>query len=252
MAPNPTLAGQLRLPEFHGDAAEYPLERWDKYIMQIDLAYQASGLDATDEMKKAHILSGLQGKARHYFELNLDIKDKDLRGLKEALKKKFDKPNLQGLIDIGLIIQNPEESVSEYVSRLREAAKAIKTEEAFIQVTHSEAVDADAAPATKAEIKKYEEHFAQFSDRFIFYYFLRGLLPHLKQVVMAKKPHTLTKALTHAEEQEEYMELYGGILVNANIAICSNADATNEMAAQRLQALDMDQDINMPYSGQSY
>jgi hypothetical protein len=230
-----------------------PDESWQKYLNQISLAYKAAGLiDATDEMKQAHLLSGLEGKAKQYFEANPELTDTPYEELKETLKKKFDKPNLQRLIDIGLEIQKPGESCSEFVARLREAAKAINAEEDFILVTKREALAAaeavrgdqrneDTIRVQREEVQNHIEQQKKFVDKFVFHYFIRGLIPSLKRHVLDQGPRTLEKALELALKREQYFEVYGELVGNetAMINLTAARDEIVEKAAKQLQALNI-------------
>ena len=240
------LPGQLRLPEFHGDPLNFPLESWDKYLAQIQLAYASAGLKELPEtMRTAHLLSGLRGKAKQFYELNPEMINLSYGELSKKLAKKFGKPNVQGLIEIGMIVQKPEESVTEYLNRLKEAARAINAEDDYLLVTREEAERAARGigqnPADlqvpSGDVRQHNEMFQKFRDSFIFHHFIRGLQPAIKQVVLTTKPRTLDQAYKAAVEHEQYLELYGNLTGEVNQAYCNQADATVSAAAKQLQEL---------------
>jgi hypothetical protein len=248
----PIIQGQMRLPKFHGDVINHPEESWQKYLNQIDLAYKGSGLtDATDDMKQAHLLSGLEGRAKQFYEANPHLTNSSYEEVKKELQKKFDKPNLQELIDIARIVQKPGESCQEFLTRLKEAAKAINAEDDYILVTKREALaaaeaagNADTVRVRKEEVENHIKEQKRFVDKFVFHYFLRGLRPGLKQMVLAQQSRTLEQAFEFADKQEQYMEVYGGLLGEETATVNANTtrDETVERAAKQLQALNIRKD----------
>lgn len=247
----PILTGQLRLPEFHGDSINYPNETWDLFEVNFQLAYEAAGLSfqkIPDEMKRAHLISGLKGKARRYIELNSEIRALPYDDLKKALKEKFDKPSLKGLFDIGLIRQKPDESVVEFLGRLKEAARAIKTEDKYKLVNAEEALKKldsqeklviDAAVAQQVNKANKE-----LLETFMFPYFMRGLREDLSRIVVAAMPSTLQEAVKLAEKHELYQEQYGALAM-AHLTISEPTREANEVvhqAAKQLQALNKNDD----------
>ena len=172
------IPGYLKLPDFHGDPVNHPTESWTRHLELIDNAYKASGINARDEMKKAHIIQGLKGRARQFHDSNPALAHSNYKDLLAELKKKFDKPNLQELLDIGRIVQKPGETVLEFVHRLREAAKAMNSGDDFLLVTKKEALEQatrENKPAAEITVKKeevvqHEKWKQEFMDCFIFHY----------------------------------------------------------------------------------
>jgi hypothetical protein len=110
----------LRLPEFHWDPGKYPKESWKSYKFNWELAYKVAGaMRITDEQKAAHLLQGLQGKARTFLELNPELKDMPLKEVEKALDLQFGRSRAQGLPDLNSMVQKPNESVSEFAARMK-------------------------------------------------------------------------------------------------------------------------------------
>ncbi len=249
MARAPVFPGQMRLPKFYGDIINHPEESWQKYLNQIDLVYRAAGLtDPTEVMKHAHILSGLEGKAKQYYEANPRLNDLTYDELKDDLKKKFDKPNLQGLMEIGKLIQKPGESCAEFAARLKDAAKAINVEDDYVLVTKREALAAaeEAGEADNIRVRKeaVETHLKEqklFMEKFVFHHFIRGMSERIRRIILPQHPRTLEKALELAEAEEQYLETYGGLLSEREINV-THKDETVMEAAKQLQALNVGKD----------
>jgi hypothetical protein len=239
----------MRLPKFHGDLINHPEESWQKYLNQIDLVYRAAGLtDPTDIMKHAHLLSGLEGKAKQYYEANPRLNDLNCDELKEDLKKKFDKPNLQGLMEIGKLLQKPGESCAEFAARLKEAAKAINVEDDYVLVTKREALAAAEVAGEQDNIRVRKEaveaHLREqqlFMEKFVFHHFVRGMSEKIRRIILPQHPRTLEKALELAEAEEQYLETYGGLL-NEREVNSTHRDETVLEAARQLQALNVSKD----------
>lgn len=208
----------LRFPEFHGDPMDHPGESWKQYKFNLELAYKVCGMKKIDDdQKAAHLLQGLQGKARTFLELNPDLKDKPLKEVEKALETQFGNTRAVGLPDLGAIIQKPSELVSEYATRLKIAAAPMVDEKRDIQImTENEirekGINRDTVKVwTPEEYAKEQAIIKEAADRFILPYFIKGLKPDLKMTVMQKQPETLEKAIRIASENERYIQTYGTI-----------------------------------------
>jgi hypothetical protein len=234
----------LRLPEFHGDLINHPEETWKRYLLNLDLAYAVAGAskDTVEKAQRAaHILQGLRGKARRYFELNPELKDKDLKDLESILEKKFGRASMQGLIDLTKIVQKPNESVMEFVARLKAAAEALMQPMKNITLATQQEIDdgkVDKKFARTAEQFKIEKAaFKEAAATLLMPYFMKGLRSDLRRAVAQDEPVIFSQAVERAERHEQYCEVYGAIGM-ANLAI-GEAPKRNpvEEASRQLQAL---------------
>lgn len=139
-------------PEFHGDPLKYPHESWDLYKIGIDLAYLGADRSAPfpDDVKKAHILSGLKGPARRYLTVNPKLLTMTYAQVVANLEKRFNRSNVKTFLNINEITQQPGELVMDYASRLQEAVKILKRQHDYtrlVQVPVSSATDSSASAA---------------------------------------------------------------------------------------------------------
>jgi hypothetical protein len=207
----------LRLPEFHGDPAEFPEESWAQYEMNLDLAYKVAGIkpeeDLTEEQRAAHLLQGLQGKARKVLEYNPHLHTKTLSEIKTALQNKFGRHGYSGLINIGTIMQKPGEMVIEYLARLRVATEGMMDDIRNVTVMDpAEAGDnPDSDPnntMSEAEYKNELTIYEKARDVVVLAHFRNGLRPEIKAGIASIKPRILAAAVRAAEEYEAYLGLY--------------------------------------------
>jgi hypothetical protein len=211
-----TWSGQFRFPQFHGDPAKYSHESWQGYEDAMQLAYVGAGIDSTlnDKVKKAHLLYGLEGKAKEEREFHPEWAEMELDELKIALRKTFNKPKFRDLENIGNIVQKLDESCRSYASRLKQAMRAFSPEAEYISVSKKEARAAAAEEgveaATKEEVKKESAAYDKVTDKLLLHYFVKHLRPELKKAVIPHRPETLSAALKLAEEHEQYVEMLGG------------------------------------------
>jgi hypothetical protein len=231
----------VKLPEFHGDPLSYPFESWDSYMLQLILAYGASGhgpIENIDSnMKKCHILLGLKGKAKEFLDKNPDLVQKNYDEVVLALKKQFDGESLAGLATIDRIYQKPGETVADFLFNLKRAAKVMDNENEYQTVSVKKELDNDkVVPAEQVEAEKAA--FKRAKDMLILFHFMRGLRKDLRKIVASAHPRTLEKAVKLAEEHEEYTKLYEGVAsVKVVDARHEHDDPTVRKAAAQLQEL---------------
>jgi hypothetical protein len=230
----------MRLPEYHGDPLKFPHETWDDYELTIQLAYE--GAEATDlnpKIKRAHLLTGLQGKARQVLTLNPHLRELEYEELLKQLRNKFNKP--QHKQDLGNVVQKPGESVLEFVARLKEAVRTVKPQE-FPLYSKEDAKklakkDENAEVVSDVAVK---EIYKDAINNVLFKYFMKGLREELYHVVMQARPKDLTEAIGIAEEHEHYSEMFGhdaSRMSHLTLTDSPPTDHTVNQAAQQLQAL---------------
>lgn len=205
-------SGHMRLPEFYADTQKYPNETWADYERGIQLAYDGAGVTNLDpKVKRAHLLAGLKGQAQLYLRYNPQLQHMEYPEVLQQLRNHFDRPNWHSFGNIGTIVQKPNESVAEYVHRLREAAKMILPEEVeYTAVTKKEAKsrtkeDESVEAVPESQVQREAEMYASVVDKFIFRFFLHGLKEELKQTVLNSETTSLRDAIIVAEKREHYL-----------------------------------------------
>jgi hypothetical protein len=207
----------LRLPEFHGDPAQFPEESWAQYEMNLELAYKVAGIkpeeDLTEEQRAAHLLQGLQGKARKFLEYTPSLHTKSLNEIKTALQNKFGRHGYSGLINMGTMMQKPGEMVIEYLARLRVAAEGIMDNIRNVTIMDPAVArdDPDVDPnntMTEGEYKKELAIYEKAKDVVVLAHFKNGLRPEILAGIASIKPRTLAAAVKAAEEYEAYLGLH--------------------------------------------
>lgn len=206
----------LRLPEYHGDHQKFPKESWKQYKFNLELAYKVAGVkNISDDQKAAHLLQGLQGKARSYLELNPELMSQPLKEVEKALELQFGRSRAQGLPDLNAIVQKPNESVSEFAARMKTAAMPMSDEKRSVQImTEQEIRDKDidrniVQVWTPEEYAREQRIIKESADRFVCPYFIKGLKKPLQDAIMPRHPETLDDAIKLATEHERYSQIYG-------------------------------------------
>ncbi len=242
----------FRLPEFHGDPVKYPEESWTQYKTNMELAYTVAGISEdqlSDEQKAAHLLQGLQGKARKFLEYQPGLHKKKLSEIRAALEEKFGRQGYTGVINMSSIKQKPDELVIEYLARLRSAAEGIMNSINNVTVVTEDELDdllRTDPHLDRTAIQSETEHqrdvaaFEKARDALIQIHFIDGLRDDIREKVDGKHPENLAAAVKAAEDYERYMFQYGRY-GKGNIAIANaldHEDAIDE-AAHQLQRLNM-------------
>ena len=208
-----TWSGQFRFPTFHGDPEKFPHESWTGYEEALDLAYIGSGIgdSLSPEVRKAHLLYGLEGKARKERELHPEWKGLPLEELQRALRNTFNRPRWRDLTGIGNIVQKLDESCREYASRLKYAIRAFAPEAEYTLASKKEAKAAVEGEAiTEKDYTQETEAYQKVTDKLLLNYFIQNLRPDLKKTVVASRPRSMSEALEIAEAHEQYVEMLGG------------------------------------------
>jgi hypothetical protein len=235
--------GPMVLPQYHADLIKYPHETWKDYETHIQLAYEGAGAtDLDPKVKRAHILTGLHGKARQMLAQNPHFMNLEYDDLLIQLRLKFDQPKWQSIRDIGNIIQKPGETVAEFVARLREAARAIHIQDSIPLLSKKEAKKQEEEGKSKAmSAEDFKDIYKDVLDEIIFRFFMTGLRKDLHRVVMQSQASTLKEAIEIAEKHERYTAIFGLQNQMANLAISGSRpeeeDSTVSKAAAQLQAL---------------
>jgi hypothetical protein len=162
------------------------------------------------------MLQGLRGKAAKFFELNPELVDKSLKELNQIMEKRFGRASISSLLDIASIVQKPSESIMEFVARLRSAGEYIKEEQRDVRIVTKEQLarmDPDILEKHKVWTQEgYDQEMAihkEILDKYLLPFFLRGLQPELRSVIVHKSPPTLEIAIEEAEKHERYAEAFG-------------------------------------------
>jgi hypothetical protein len=209
--------------------------------MTIQLAYEGAGvMELEDPIKRAHLLTGLQGKAKHTLALNPQWRHLSYKELLLQLRARFNKPSHTE--DLGNIIQKPGETVLEFLARLREAIRTVKPQD-FPLFTEKQAKkaarqsDGEVTAIPEADMKEIYEDAA---NDILFKYFMKGLREDLYRVVMQSRPRDLKEAVNTAEEYEHYSEMFGISNRMAHLTlteITTPIDSTVAQASQQLTEL---------------
>lgn len=247
----------LRLPEFHGDPVKYSKESWKSYKFNLELAYKVAGaMRITDEQKAAHLLQGLQGKARTFLELNPELKDLPLKEVEKALDLQFGRSRAQGLPDLNSIVQKPNESVSEFAARMKLATMPMSEDRRSLQIMTEQEIKDKEIDRTVVQVWTPEEYareqriIKESADRFVLPYFIKGLTLELRRAVTARRPESLEDAIKIATEHERYDQMYGNSysaevnMVEAQVApkpkVRHDSEVVVKKAAQHLRNMNKD------------
>lgn len=247
----------LRLPEFHGDPVKYSKESWKSYKFNLELAYKVAGaMRITDEQKAAHLLQGLQGKARTFLELNPELKDLPLKEVEKALDLQFGRSRAQGLPDLNSIVQKPNESVSEFAARMKLATMPMSEDRRSLQIMTEQEIKDKEIDRTVVQVWTPEEYareqriIKESADRFVLPYFIKGLMLELRRAVTARRPESLEDAIKIATEHERYDQMYGNSysaevnMVEAQVApkpkVRHDSEVVVKKAAQHLRNMNKD------------
>ena len=251
MAPNNQWSGNFKFPIYHGDPEKHPSETWQGYEDSIQLVYISSGIGdgLSDEIKKAHLLYGLDGRAKKERELHKEWMDLPLEELKRVLRSTFNKPRWRDLTGIENVVQKLDESCREYASRLRAAIQAFAPETDYTAVSRKEVRQVDGEEVvTKKEVEKETEAYKKVTDKILLNYFIRNLRTDLRKTVVAARPRTMSEALEVAEAHEQYVEMIGGFkhihLNSAEPERALNLQVEPAVAAAAKQLTEMN---NRPY-----
>jgi hypothetical protein len=235
----------LRLPEFHGDPTNFPEESWAQYEMNLDLAYKVAGIkpeeDLTEEQRAAHLLQGLQGKARKFLEYTPSLHTKTLNEIKTALQNKFGRHGYSGLINIGTIKQKPGEMVIEYFARLRVAAEGMMDDIRNVTIMDPAAArdNPDIDPSNTMTEDEYKNELATYErakDVVVLAHFRKGLRPEIRAGIASIRPRTLAAAVKAAEDYENYLGLYDDYAAGS-ISLAAAKDDIVHGVSERLKNL---------------
>jgi hypothetical protein len=207
--------GTLILPKYRGEPDKFDGETWQGYENGLTLAYMGTGHpeSISPEVKKAHLLLGLDGKARKERDMYEKWTDMPYEELLITLRNHFSKAKWRKVHQgIDSIVQKLDESCREFAGRLMAAYKADAPKAEYIPTTIKEATDvSEEDKLTKVEYEKETAIYGKVADRLLLRYFLRGLRIDIRKPVIAAKPSTMSQALGIAETHESYMESIGGM-----------------------------------------
>jgi len=199
-----------KLPIFHGDSDKYPEESWEGYELQLLLARMATGRpDVGEDVLKGLMLGNLKGKALRFLENNPDLLNKSYDEVRRIMSKKYTDSGVQDLLQLHSVIQKPNESVSEFMSRLRRAAKPLLDKKPLIEVLDQIKNKEGEIPDTTWDLVESINHqMNKKLDSFLYHHFMRGLNDKLRTVILAANPKDIFDAQNIAEAHEASQNLY--------------------------------------------
>lgn len=244
----------VRLPTFHGEPGQKGgEENWKAYKNAIELAYVVSNTkmsELTDQQRVAHLLSGLNGKAKKFLELHPEFRKQSYAEVDKAFSEKFGKASARHLLDINNIVQRPGESVMEYVARLKEAAEILQEDSFSPTIATQEQIEnMDGEEVKRLNVFTQDEYNKARSlvndafNKLMMPHFLRGLKKEVRDVVMQSRPTTFEAALKTAEEYEKFTETFGSLSSSGNVSLLQAHDPSDtgiiDEVAGQLQGLNM-------------
>ena len=201
----------VKFPQFHGDPDAYPEESWEGFEVSLMANRLASGRnDFTEETLKGHMLSNLRGKAARFLECNPELLVKPYEEVRRILKDKYSVIGVQDLMQLHAVVQQPGETVSDFMSRLRRAAKPLFDRKPILEKLEKlEESASDWTPELTEYAKEIGNSVKDTMDTFLYHFFMRGLNEKIKQGLGTFEPKDIYEAQTLAERQERFMNLYG-------------------------------------------
>lgn len=235
---------QFRIPEFHNDPVKYPGETWAQHKQNLKLAYRVAGMvreNVPEDQRVAHLLQGLTGKARKILEYNPNLYDMRLNELETVLEQRFGKRSYTGIVDMNNVIQKDDETINEFVARLRSSAEGIMTRIKEVKVMTREEVENDPSidPDTTMTPERYRLELSVYEearDATILPFFLKGMKESIARGISHDRPRSLAAAVKAAEEYEIYQQMYGADR-SARISMMEARDDLVEGVAKKLRDL---------------
>jgi hypothetical protein len=236
----------VKMPEFHGDPDKFPGETWKNYRNKLELVYLGMGNSdrITDQQKVAHMLGGLRGKAAKFLEIKPELMNMTPQEVNLIMEKRFGQASIKNLLELNTIQQKPAESVMEYAARLRTAAEYLQDSLKDVIIVKKE--DLDKYDRQKQRVWMQEEYDLKVEtvkenvERLLVPFFIDGLRPNLKDMLLSKvpQPPTLTEAVEYAEAREKHAEAFKRYRRSTISNLEGDTYAVKDAAAQ-LQFLDM-------------
>jgi hypothetical protein len=190
------------------------------------------------------MLGGLRGKAAKFLEIKPELMNMTPQEVNTIFEKKFGQASIRNLLDLNTIQQKPAESVMEYAARLRTAAEYLQDNLKDVIIVKKE--DLDKYDTTKQRVWTQEEFDLKVEtvrenlERLLVPFFIDGLRPNLKDMLMSKvpQPPTLTEAVEYAEARETHAEAFKRFRSSTISNLEGDANIVKE-AAEQLQSLNM-------------
>jgi hypothetical protein len=249
-----------KMPEFHADAKKFPHETWLGYETALELVYAGAGVvgqpnTLTDEMKKAHLLSGLRGSAARFISLMPELQSLSYLETKQRLRSYFKRFGAPREVNLAQLQQRDEETIFEFVARLRAAVKSLNPGEDYVEIGKAKDDKKREDPqaelsgdkenvlvGTQAEVKERLARHRELSEGIILTFFLKGVRQEFKLPLRVRNPKTLKEAQEVAEEQEELMikmndDHQGSINFTVGSTPSHRPSVVVERSAKELQAL---------------
>ena len=200
----------LKLPLFYGDPDNFPDETWEGYELTLMVNRLASGrTDFSDDMLKGQLLCNLRGKAQRFLESNPELLLKSYDEVKRILKDKYTNNGVQDLMQLHAVVQLPGESVSDFMTRLRRAAKPLLDRKPLLDMLErfKDKVD-DWTPEMSQYAQEVGNVVRETLDTFLYHHFMRGLNDKIKNALGTAQPKDIYEAQNLAERQEKFLNLY--------------------------------------------
>jgi hypothetical protein len=232
----------LKMPLFHAESETYPEQSWEGFEMALRVNRMAAGKnDLNDEVLKGQLLSGLRGKAQRFLECNPELLTKPYEEVRRILKEKYSDTGVHDLMQLHTVVQQPGESVSDFLTRLRKAAKPLLDRQPIIDMLERFSQESE---EWSPEMIRYAQEMGntvkETMDTFLYHHFMRGLNDKIKAGLGTAQPKDIYEAQNLAERQEKFLGLYvtsnkGRTFVNSTTADYDSDEEDWEEEFSKLQ-----------------
>ena len=127
------------------------------------------------------------------------------------------------------VIQQPGETVSDFMSRLRRAAKPLFDRKPILekleQIRHS---DKEWSSELVSAVQEIGTGVKETMDTFLYHFFMRGLNDKIKAGLGTSEPKDIYEAQTLAERQERFLKLYGHNSNKQSVNVIKNEDCAED------------------------
>jgi hypothetical protein len=202
--------GGLKMPFFHGDSESFPEQSWDGYEMALRVNRMAVGKsDHSDEVLKGQLLCNLRGKAQRFLECNPELLTKPYDEVRRILKEKYSDAGVHDLMQLHTVVQQPGESVSDFLTRLRKAAKPLLDRRPILDMLERFSHESENwSPDMIRYAQEMGNTVKETMDTFLYHHFMRGLNDKIKAGLGTAQPKDIYEAQNLAERQEKFLGLY--------------------------------------------
>ena len=151
----------------------------------------------------------MEGKAARFLEYNSELLVKSYDEVRRILKEKYSVSGVQELMQVHSVIQQPGETVSDFMSRLRRAAKPLfDRKPIFDKLDQLKESANEWTPELTEYAKEIGNSVKETMDTFLYHFFMRGLNEKIKAGLGTYEPKDIYEAQTLAERQERFFNWY--------------------------------------------